>query len=401
MREVHKKYICLYCLGIFQSADKLVTHLEAKHQVRKKHVASIDEYQQQQQQQNMDTSKPLYLMCARCEHIFEKESTDDGAAIVQHDCADYLERCGNCGELKQSKHKCDKKVEQPPEQTRLFSNNLSSSNNINSSVKSNLNNYDGTSVSSNSTAVMLNYDKHTVNGNSTHENIYQGNSLLRTGPGHAPPNRKPQNKKTKLSHPNQTLSLQQDHFQNFNSPILQSQLLKPLEAPVQLPAPVSYPPELLQNQQQQSYLLQLPPAQVGFSQNTTTTLSTIPASLLNVQEAPTELPPVPTELPLSAMVAQQQQQASREEDEQLDRPPLVPKLKVKIPKEYCTPIESEESSTESDYEDEGADQEDDDDDDEEEEEQQQEHPEEQQRVKGDELANTNEVEVSWFVLVLY
>lgn len=260
MREVHKKYICLYCLGIFQSAERLVSHLEAKHQIRKKHVASIEEYQPE---------GPLYLMCARCEHIFEKVTTADGDAIAHHDCANYADKCDNCGGIKQSKHKCEKKQEQHVENNALS------------------------------------------NGDS---------------------NRRVPNKKAKLSQPDLSMPPQPANQFHFGPSILQSQLMKPIEQPAQ-PFPI---------------------------QPTTTTLSTIPASLLNVAEAPTELPPVP-ELPPQPVVEEQPE----------SRPLLVPKLKVKIPKQFCTPIESEESSTESDCDEE----------EEEEEEEEQEQEEEEVRFK--------------------
>lgn len=407
MREVHKKYICLYCLGIFQSAERLVNHLEAKHQVRKKHVSSIDEYQQQQQPNSMDGNKSLYLMCARCEHIFEKTSTADEGAIVQHNCADYMEKCDNCGCLKQSKHKCDKKTEQPanvavpPKDTaRQMSSSLNSINHINSNAKLNLNNNYNNSTSNSTTSVMFTYDNQAKMSNGGHDARMQFNKSL---PGQQKiQNRSGPNKRAKFSQRQKNVDLtsplsvntqlsqsllsranQTSKFptSSYNSPILQSQLMKPLETAAQLPnsLPTAYPTDLVQQQSsnspvpqfthQQANLLQLPPqlteaqqSAQGLNFNQITTLSTIPASLLNVREAPSELPPVP-ELPVPEQPGHKDPQREQEKDE-LSRPLLVPKLKVRIPKQFCTPIESEESSTESDYDEEGPDEQEDDDEDE-------------------------------------
>ncbi|XP_055623830.1 uncharacterized protein LOC129767204 [Toxorhynchites rutilus septentrionalis] len=406
MREVHKKYICLYCLGIFQSAERLVNHLEAKHQVRKKHVSSIDEYQQQQS--NTDGNKSLYLMCARCEHIFEKTSSTDGEAIVQHNCADYMEKCENCGCFKQSKHKCDKKAEQagnvslPPQETaRQLGNShasrFSSINHMKSGGKFNLNNNYNSSTINSSAAVMYNYDNQAKMSNGSHDSPQFTKTLTGIGQQKVH-NKSGSNKKARFSQQQKnadltsplninTQSLLNFHPQAnqtlasvsgaFSSPILQSQLMKPLEAAAQLPnkIPTTYPTDILHQQSLESpitqhhqpNLLHHPPQLTTEMQHSAqklnfdqiTTLSTIPASLLNVREPPTELPPVP-ELPVPEPPAHTEHQQEQEQEE-VSRPPLVPKLKVRIPKQFCTPLESEESSTESDYDEEEPDDQEEDD----------------------------------------
>ncbi|XP_053683623.1 uncharacterized protein LOC128733831 [Sabethes cyaneus] len=387
MREVHKKYICLYCLGIFQSAERLVTHLEAKHQVRKKHMASIDDYQSQQQQENVDTNeRSLYLMCARCEHIFERTTAADEQTIVQHDCANYLEKCDNCGNLKQSKHKCEKKTDLLSATVNAAAASTGNSqkliNTTNNKIKFNLNNNYDNNASSNSSAVMFNYENHgTTSSNGNPDNLSQLNSLAGVTKHQNVANvRKSSNKKIKLAQrskpaeipnsmginthmlvnlpPKDDQSSSVTVEDSFNSPILQSQLMKPLDAIPQLTSTVAYTAEQPhyytgQPSDHQPFLIQLPsqlmelPNQTGsehkFSFNESTKLSTIPASLLNVSETPMELPPVP-ELP--SQIGQEMEQLTPE------RPPLlVPKLKVKIPKQFCPPVESEESSTDSDYDD--------------------------------------------------
>ncbi|XP_055538853.1 uncharacterized protein LOC129726174 [Wyeomyia smithii] len=389
MREVHKKYICLYCLGIFQSAERLVTHLESKHQVRKKQMASIDDYQSHQQQQNVDTlGRSLYLMCARCEHIFERTTAADEQMIVQHNCANYLEKCDNCGNLKQSKHKCDKKIDllssaSANATVSSTGNNQKFINNANNKIKFSLNNNYDSAASGSSSAVMFNYDNHGTNSKDNPDNLYQLNSLGSVGKHtNATNTRKSSNKKMKLSQRTKPAEIArpletnsqllvnvpsgEDHSatmtadNSFNSPILQSQLMKPLDTMSQLPGTVAYTSEqshfyTSQSSDQQPFLIQLPSqlmelpnhttSEQKFSFKETTKLSTIPASLLYVSETPAELPPVP-ELP--SQIGQQTEQLAQEQQQP---PLLVPKLKVKIPKQFCPPVESEESSTESDYDD--------------------------------------------------
>ncbi|EAA00547.4 AGAP011875-PA, partial [Anopheles gambiae str. PEST] len=99
MREVHRKHICLYCLGIFPSAERLVSHLGTKHGVLKKHHGSLEEYLRQCHYDDADRT-----------HMFESNVNDVQQREEQlraHDCANYLETCGSCGQLKQAKHRCD------------------------------------------------------------------------------------------------------------------------------------------------------------------------------------------------------------------------------------------------------------------------------------------------------
>lgn len=85
IREVHKRFICLLCLGIFPSSERLVNHLEVKH------ATKPDIYEQKQQL--LDTIRDqCYLMCCVCEHIF-CESDD----FTNHSCENYIQPCSLCG----------------------------------------------------------------------------------------------------------------------------------------------------------------------------------------------------------------------------------------------------------------------------------------------------------------
>lgn len=94
IREVHKRFICLLCLGIFPSSERLVNHLEVKHSTK----PVIFE----QKQQLLDAIRgQCYLMCQACEHIF-CESDD----FTNHSCENYVQPCSLCGLKLYHKQNC-------------------------------------------------------------------------------------------------------------------------------------------------------------------------------------------------------------------------------------------------------------------------------------------------------
>lgn len=85
MREVHKKFICLHCLGIFASAERLTHHLESRH-TAKPHVY------EHKDQLLAAIKDQCYLMCCVCEHVFSEH--DD---FTSHSCETYIQPCSLCG----------------------------------------------------------------------------------------------------------------------------------------------------------------------------------------------------------------------------------------------------------------------------------------------------------------
>lgn len=85
IREVHKKFICLFCLGIFPSAERLVNHLESKHIAK----PSVFEHKDELMKSLRDH---CYLMCCVCEYIFSE--ADD---FTGHSCENYMKPCTMCG----------------------------------------------------------------------------------------------------------------------------------------------------------------------------------------------------------------------------------------------------------------------------------------------------------------
>lgn len=63
MREVHKRFICLYCLGMFSHSDKLSLHLISKHNCTPNNINSVEDFF------NI-YKEPCFLMCCDCQKVF-------------------------------------------------------------------------------------------------------------------------------------------------------------------------------------------------------------------------------------------------------------------------------------------------------------------------------------------
>lgn len=106
IREVHKRFICLLCLGIFPSSERLVNHLEVKH--------STQPVIFEQKQQLLDTIRgQCYLMCLVCNHIF-CESDD----FTNHSCENYIQPCALCGLKFVHKQNCKAMVKHKKSSTK-------------------------------------------------------------------------------------------------------------------------------------------------------------------------------------------------------------------------------------------------------------------------------------------
>ncbi|XP_029161570.1 uncharacterized protein LOC114933253 [Nylanderia fulva] len=80
MRDIHKRHICLYCLGMFGQAERLSYHLMKKHSVPEMAFTSVEDF--------YDAFKgSCYLVCCSCERVFSE--TDD---FFEHYCAPTLKQ---------------------------------------------------------------------------------------------------------------------------------------------------------------------------------------------------------------------------------------------------------------------------------------------------------------------
>lgn len=85
MREVHKRHICLYCLGLFPTSERLVNHLENKHSI-------VEKKYENRESLLKSYNTPCYLMCSNCEHVFNELDN-----FHNHLCENYFEPCSSCG----------------------------------------------------------------------------------------------------------------------------------------------------------------------------------------------------------------------------------------------------------------------------------------------------------------
>ncbi|XP_046424828.1 uncharacterized protein LOC124182075 [Neodiprion fabricii] len=75
MREVHKRHICLFCLGMFGQAERLSYHLSSKHSVPETEFQSVEDFYNA-------FKGSCYLICCNCEKVFSE--TDD---FYNHFCS--------------------------------------------------------------------------------------------------------------------------------------------------------------------------------------------------------------------------------------------------------------------------------------------------------------------------
>ncbi|XP_066594484.1 uncharacterized protein [Prorops nasuta] len=65
MRDIHKRHICLFCLGMFGQAERLSYHLAKKHSVPEMEFSSVEDF--------YNTFKgSCYLVCCTCEKVFSE-----------------------------------------------------------------------------------------------------------------------------------------------------------------------------------------------------------------------------------------------------------------------------------------------------------------------------------------
>lgn len=79
MLEVHRRFICLYCLGMFSEAEKLSLHLVSKHNCVLGENHTIEEF-------FLKYKDPCYLLCCDCEKVFNVQ--DD---FFDHMCVNYVD----------------------------------------------------------------------------------------------------------------------------------------------------------------------------------------------------------------------------------------------------------------------------------------------------------------------
>lgn len=85
MRDIHKRHICLFCLGMFGQAERLLHHLSKKHNVPDLEFSSEDEFYSV-------FKGSCYLVCCSCERIFSE--TDN---FYDHLCSPTFKQDATAG----------------------------------------------------------------------------------------------------------------------------------------------------------------------------------------------------------------------------------------------------------------------------------------------------------------
>ncbi|XP_063225987.1 serine-rich adhesin for platelets [Bacillus rossius redtenbacheri] len=87
MRVVHKRLICLYCLGMFAQADKLSAHLCNIHRMTEKVFQSAEHFMN-------EFKGSSFLMCCSCEKLFEDTNNFFDHHCDQSNVSGLCESCG-------------------------------------------------------------------------------------------------------------------------------------------------------------------------------------------------------------------------------------------------------------------------------------------------------------------
>lgn len=96
MREVHRRYICLYCLGMFSLPEKLSHHLITKHNCSPNHYASAEDFLS-------SYTESCFLVCCHCERVFsERDNFFDHICVEKRTASDKV--CASCGVKGTSAH---------------------------------------------------------------------------------------------------------------------------------------------------------------------------------------------------------------------------------------------------------------------------------------------------------
>ncbi|XP_050304574.1 uncharacterized protein LOC126742082 [Anthonomus grandis grandis] len=74
MLEHHKRYICLYCLGMFSALEDLCQHIQSRHNVEPGVKESLDDFYN-------TYNDPCYIVCCECNKQFQ-----EGDDFIHHQC---------------------------------------------------------------------------------------------------------------------------------------------------------------------------------------------------------------------------------------------------------------------------------------------------------------------------
>ncbi|XP_055905831.1 uncharacterized protein LOC129941238 [Eupeodes corollae] len=89
IREIHNRHVCLYCIRLFPTAEKLSLHLEIKHDLEQNHFNSEEKLRSV----SKVDGNSRFLMCCTCQHVFSEHER-----FSDHVCTEYIQPCTLCGQ---------------------------------------------------------------------------------------------------------------------------------------------------------------------------------------------------------------------------------------------------------------------------------------------------------------
>ncbi|XP_061401911.1 uncharacterized protein LOC133337720 [Musca vetustissima] len=101
IREIHNRHMCMYCVRFFPTAEKLALHLEIKHDLEQTHFNSEESLRKSIPQMEGYPLETRFLMCCTCEHVFKEQDQ-----FSQHDCSEYIKPCALCGQKGRHTNQC-------------------------------------------------------------------------------------------------------------------------------------------------------------------------------------------------------------------------------------------------------------------------------------------------------
>uniref|UniRef100_A0A1I8MAT9 C2H2-type domain-containing protein n=1 Tax=Musca domestica TaxID=7370 RepID=A0A1I8MAT9_MUSDO len=101
IREIHNRYMCMYCVRFFPTAEKLALHLEIKHDLEQTHFNSEESLRKSIPHMEGYPLETRFLMCCTCEHVFKENDQ-----FSQHDCSEYMKPCALCGQKGRHTNQC-------------------------------------------------------------------------------------------------------------------------------------------------------------------------------------------------------------------------------------------------------------------------------------------------------
>ncbi|XP_034652739.1 uncharacterized protein LOC117891403 [Drosophila subobscura] len=108
VRDVHQKFVCMYCSLTYATVEKLSLHLENKHDIDQKHFPKGAWAVEQQKDDRI-----RYLICCTCQTTFTQ-----GLDFESHDCAELMVPCAQCGVKGCHAMACRNQKKKPPKRRR-------------------------------------------------------------------------------------------------------------------------------------------------------------------------------------------------------------------------------------------------------------------------------------------